>query len=301
MAVRTRSLVLLFLALASGGAAAWLSLGYLRRQTQPLLSAGSVSGKAVVAAKDLPVGTVVTENDVRLVDWPGNALPPGLISSPQDAIGRGVLSGVRLNEPFLETKLAPRGTGGGMPVLITDKMRAMSIRVDDVIGVAGFVLPGTRVDVLLTVPGAPVASEPTTKALLQNIQALAAAQSFQVDAQGKAQPVPVVTLLVTPEQAETLAMAAHQGRIQLTMRNILDTTLIRTTGARASSLFGPGRPVQGPLVQGYRRVPSVSAPRQSANEETIIEQFRGGERSLIRFSRPRQPDRDTAPETRENR
>lgn len=300
MAVRTRSLVLLFLALASGGLAAWLSLGYLRRQAQPLLSA-STSGKAVVAAKDLPAGAIVTESDIRLIDWPGNALPPGLLSAPQDAIGRGVLSPVRLNEPFLETKLAPRQAGlGGLPILITDKMRAMSIRVDDVIGVAGFVTPGTRVDVLLTA-GAPVATEPTTKVILQNIQALAAAQTYQTNAQGQAMPVPVVTMLVTPEQAETLAMAAQQGRIQLTLRNMLDTTLIRTTGSQASTLMSGvrARSTQAPVIQGVRRLP-VTAPRSPATEETIVEQFRGGERSLIRFSRPRQENRDTLPETREN-
>jgi pilus assembly protein CpaB len=298
MAVRTRSLVLLFLALASGAAAAWLALGYLRRQAQPLLNAQTAGSKAVVAARDLPVGAVITDRDVRLIDWPGNAIPPGLISSPQDAIGRGVVTTVRVNEPFLETKLAPRGGGGGMSVLISDGMRALSIRVDDVIGVAGFVVPGTRVDVLLTMAGGPAAPEPTTKAILQNIQALAAGQSYQKDAEGKPIPVPVVTLLVTPEQAETLAMAANQGRIQLTLRNILDTTFVRTTGARASGLLGTVRTAQGPMVQGYRRVPSVTAPRVPTNEETIIEQFRGGERSLIRFSRPRPPEQ---PDQREDR
>jgi pilus assembly protein CpaB len=293
----------LFLALASGGLAAWLALGYLRRQAQPLLNASSASGKAVVAAKDLPAGAIVTENDVRVIDWPGNALPPGLISDPQGAVGRGVLSTVRLNEPFLDSKLASRDAGvGGLPILITDKMRAMSIRVDDVIGVAGFVVPGTRVDVLLTVPGQPVASEPTTKAILQNIQALAAAQTYQTNAQGQAMPVPVVTVLVTPEQAETLAMAAHQGRIQLTLRNILDTTIIQTNGSVASNLMTGVRPrgSRAPVIQGVRRLP-VNAPRTPAMEETIVEQFRGGERSLVRFSRPRQPDRDSTPEQLENR
>ena len=118
MAVRTRSLVLLFLALASGVAAAWLSLSYLRRETRPLLSPTATAGKAVVAAKDLPVGATLTEQDVRVVDWPGNAVPAGLISSPQDAIGRGLMAPVRLNEPLLDSKLAPKGGGGGMAVII---------------------------------------------------------------------------------------------------------------------------------------------------------------------------------------
>ena len=299
MAVRTRSLVLLFLALASGGIAAWLSLGYLRREAQPLLSAQTVSGKAVLAARDLPVGTVVTERDLRVVDWPGNAIPPGLATNPQEVIGRGVMGPMRLNEPFLESKLAPRGSGGGMPTLITDKMRAMAIRVDDVIGVAGFVVPRTRVDVLLIASGQPVASEPTTKLLLQNIQVLAAAQTYQTDAQGTPQPVPVVTLLVTPEQAETLAMASNQGRIQLTLRNILDTAMIKTPGARASGLLS-GLRAGGPALAGtgYRRVPVRGTRPAPVVEETNIEVFRGGERSMIRFARPRPPQEPDQPEDR---
>ncbi len=287
MAVRTRSLVLLFLALASGGAAAWLSLGYLRRQTEPLLQSTSVAGKAVVTTKDLPVGAVVTEADLRVIDWPGNAVPPGLISMPEEAIGRGVLSGMRLNEPFLESKLAPRGTGGGMPILIAEGQRALSIRVDDVVGVAGFVVPGTRVDVLLTMESE-ATPEPQTRAILQNIQTLAAGQTIQVDVEGKPQQVPVVTLLVTPEQAETLALASAQGRIQLTLRNQLDTLSLRTTGARASTLFGPLRAVQPPQVLGFRRAAPTARPAP-ATEETIVEGFRGGERTLTRFTRPTPP------------
>jgi pilus assembly protein CpaB len=287
MAVRTRSLVLLFLALASGGAAAWLSLGYLRRETQPLLNSSTVAGKAVVATKDLPVGAVVTEADLRVIDWPGNAVPPGLISVPQEAIGRGVLSGMRLNEPFLDSKLAPRGTGGGMPILIAEGQRALSIRVDDVVGVAGFVVPGTRVDVLLTMESE-ATPEPQTRAILQNIQTLAAGQTIQVDTEGKPQQVPVVTLLVTPEQAETLALASAQGRIQLTLRNQLDTLSIRTAGARVSTLFGPLRAVQPPQVLGFRRAAPTARPAP-ATEETIVEGFRGGERTLTRFTRPTPP------------
>lgn len=296
MPLRTRSLALLFFALASGAAAAWLSLRYLRQEAQPLLNPSTASGKAVVAAKDLAVGTVVTDEDIRVVSWPGDAVPPGLILLPADVVGRGVLAGMRLNEPFLETKLAPRGKGGGLPVIITEGMRALSVRVDDVVGVAGFVVPGTRVDVLLTLTSQP-ASEPTTKAILQNLETLAAGQSIQVDAEGRPQQVPVVTLLVTPEQAETLTLASAQGRIQLTLRNAIDTLPIRTNGVRVGTLLGPGRPAQPPQVLGFRR--SAAAPRATApaTEETIVEGFRGGERTLTRFTRPVPPP-TTPPEER---
>jgi pilus assembly protein CpaB len=288
MAVRTRSLVLLFVALAAGSAAAWISLGYLRRQAQPLLSQTTAAGHAVVATKDLPVGTVVGESDVREVAWPGNAVPPGLLATKAEVVGRGVVTGMRLNEPFLETKLASRGTGGGMPILITEGMRALSIRVDEVIGVAGFVVPGTRVDVLFTMEGA-AAGEQVTKAILQNIQTLAAGQSTQVDADGRPQSVPVITLLVTPEQAETLALASTQGRIQMTLRNAIDTLPIRTAGARASTLFGAPRAAPtGPQPAGWRR--TAAPPRSPVAQETIVEGFRGGERTLFRFTRPKPSD-----------
>jgi pilus assembly protein CpaB len=287
MPLRTRSLALLLLALASGTAAAWLSLRYLRQEARPLLNPSASTGKAVVASKDLAVGTVVTDEDVRVVGWPGDAVPPGLITLPAEVVGRGVLAPMRLNEPFMEAKLAPRGSGGGMPVLITEGMRALSVRVDEVVGVAGFVVPGTRVDVLLTLTSGP-ASEPTTKAILQNLEALAAGQSIQVDAAGKPQQVPVVTLLVTPEQAETLTLAANQGQIQMALRNQLDTLPIRTNGARVSALLGPARAAQPPQVLGLRR--STVTPRAApATEETIVEGFRGGERTLTRFTRPTPP------------
>ena len=289
MAVRTRSLVLLFVALAAGGAAAWISLGYLRNQAQPLLRSSTASAVAVIASKDLPVGTVLKEEDVRLIGWPGDAIPVGLIRTKEEAVGRGLVTAVRLNEPFLESKLAPRGTGGGMPILITEGMRALSIRVDDVAAVAGFVVPGTRVDMLLTMT--PQGStEPVTKAIMQNLQALAAGQSIQVDAEGKPQQVPVLTLLVTPEQAETLALASGQGRIQMALRNALDTLPIHTNGARLTTIMGGPRPataLTGTAAQAWRRT-SPAAPTPVA-EETIVEGFRGGERTLTKFTRPKPP------------
>ena len=296
MAVRTRSLVLLFLALASGVTAAWLSLSYLRREAQPLLNPTAGVGKAVVAAKDLPVGATLTEQDVRVIDWPGNAVPAGLIANPQDAIGRGIMAPVKLNEPLLDAKLAPRGAGGGMAVIIEPGKRALSLRVDDVVGVAGFVQPNTRVDILLTMSATGTSGEPTTKAILQNISALAIGQTTQTNAQGQAQVVPVVTVLVSPEQAETLALASSQGRIQMAMRNQLDTLPIKTQGTRVSALLGPFRPAtQQPTVLGYRRggAAVTTSPRAAAVEETIVEGFRGGERSITRFSRTKPPeDRD---------
>jgi len=202
MASRSRPWLLLLFALITGGAAAWLALGYLRDQSTPL-SRGPSAGQAVVATKDLPVGALVTERDIRMIDWPGEAVPPGLLGSMEEVIGRGVVSTIRTNEPFLESKLAPKGTGGGLTNLIAEGMRALAIRVDDVVGVSGFVIPGTRVDVLLTMAKSPGSNETMTRILMQNVPTIAAGQTIQRDAEGKPISVPVITVLVTPEQAET--------------------------------------------------------------------------------------------------
>ena len=277
MAARSRTWLLLALALASGGLAAFLALRYLREQARPLLNQRTSVGQAVLASREIPIGTVVTDRDVRMVDWPGEALPPGFIGRPEDVIGRGVITPVRPNEPFLESKLAPKGAGGGLATIIEEGMRGLSVRVDEVIGVAGFVVPGTRVDVLLSM-SEETTKEPVTRAILQNIEALASGQIIQRDPEGKPMPVSVVTVLVTPAQAETLALASQQGRIQMTLRSALDTVEIQTTGARKSTLLSGERRPTGPT----RR----AVVRRSTPPTTIVEGFEGGQKSIRTFANP---------------
>lgn len=281
MAVRSRTWLLLALALASGGLAAFLALRYLREQARPLLNQRASVGQAVLASRDIPLGAIVTDRDVRAVEWPGDALPPGFIGQTEDVIGRGVITPVRQNEPFLETKLAPKGAGGGLSTIIEDGMRALSVRVDEVIAVAGFVVPGTRVDVLLSMDTEGPPKEPTTRAILQNIEALAAGQIIQRDPEGKPMPVSVVTVLVTPAQAETLALASQQGRIQMTLRSALDTTEIQTTGARKSTLMTGERRAVGPTRRAI--------VRRQAPTQTIVEGFEGGQKSIRTFANPVTP------------
>jgi pilus assembly protein CpaB len=274
---RPQPWLLLVLALGFGTAAAYLALSYIRNQTTPLLSAEAPRGQVLLAVKDLPIGAVVGEQDVRTVEWPGDAIPPGFLSVPEEVVGRGVITPVKLNEPLLEGKLAPKGTGGGLPTIITEGMRALSVRVDEVIAVAGFVIPGTRVDVLLTKA---VGGENVTRAILQNVQILAAGQSIQIDAEGKPQTVAVITVLLSPEQAEMLTLAANQGRIQMTLRNMLDTVRVVTPGARADALLRVGgRRTSRPRPRVSARAATV--PRQT---ETIIEVFRGGQKTLTKFN-----------------
>lgn len=274
---RMRSFVILILALVSGALAGLMALQYLRSSSTSLM-AESPKGRAAVASRDIDVGTVLTPADVKIVEWPGATLPAGYISTSQLAVGRGLTRSVQTNEPFLESKLAPKGAGGGLSVTIAEGMRAVSVRVDEVVGVAGFVLPGTRVDVLLTLDKSSRSNEPLTQVLLQNIQTLAAGQQVQQDKDGKPKTVPVITLLVTPDQAETLTLAANQGRIQLALRNTLDTLSTSTTGARLGGLFGGEPPA--PVVHRAAVVRTVIPVR---DDSTVVEVYKGGARSLLKF------------------
>lgn len=271
--------LMLLLALTSGGLAAYLALRYLRQQATPLL-AEVRKGEVVLAVRDLPVGHMVQEGDVKVVGWPGEALPEGYLGSTAGALGRGVIVPLHPNEPLLESKLAPKDGGGGLPVAINEGMRALSVKVDEVISVAGFVVPGTRVDVLLTMAAPDASGETVTKVILQNVQALAAGQSIERDKDGRPQPVGVLTVLVTPEQAESLALASNQGKIQLALRNTLDTLHIKTDGARANSLLSmrPAAPSGSRPNRGPRAV--APTPRSA---ETVIEGYNGGVRTLLKF------------------
>lgn len=277
-----RLLIVLLLALVCGGSAAYLAVNYMGQSTAPVAAAQTRTGQLAVAARDLPLGTVLRAEDVRLIDWSGGALPAGYANSAAVVVGRGLITPVAMNEPLLTTKLADKEAGGGLPIVIPEGMRAVSVKVDEVIGVAGFVTPGTRVDVLVTMAPGVDKQTNVTRVILQNIQTLAAGQTVQRDVEGKPQTVTVITLLVTPEQAERLTLASSDGRIQLALRNTLDVTETRTPGMRAATLVGGGtgaapaaRAVQ---IRGRGR---PSAPRQTG---TVVETFRGGERTLSTFS-----------------
>jgi pilus assembly protein CpaB len=271
---------MLALALCSGIVAALLALKYLRERTTPLMAAEPKRTNIVLSAKSLPVGAVVTEKDVKLVGWPGDALPAGYIRSVKDAVGRGVITPVAENEPLLEAKVSTKDAGGGLPIIIRDGMRAISVRVDEVIGVAGFVLPGTRVDVLLTLDKNTGRPQAITKTLLQNVQILAAGQSVTRDKEGKPQTVTVRTLLVSPDNAELLTLATKEGRLQLALRNQLDTLPVYTAGARADKL-SPGADPGSSRPQRTR----AATPTPKANP-TVVEGYRGGERTLTTFQKP---------------
>lgn len=253
----------------------------------------------VAAAKDLGLGTLLKAEDIKMIDWPGD-VPPQAIRKPEDAIGRGIVGNMVAGEPILESRLAMRGAGAGMAAMIPKGMRAMAVRVNEVVGVAGFVVPGMRVDLIINaVPptGAPANSGNMAKILLQNIEILSAGQNIQKDAEGKPIPVPVVNILVTPDQAEVLSLVTNDARIQLVLRNPMDTEVAVTQGtsmgAILSSALGgkpaplttaPAAPRRAPTPSPRPPAPVVEAAKPAPPPQPIvIEVITGSARRESRF------------------
>jgi pilus assembly protein CpaB len=218
--------------------------------------------KLLVAARDLEIGTLIKDSDLRAGAWVG-ALPKGALAKTDAVVGRGVVSVIYEGEPIMESRLAPAGSGGGLAATIKHGMRACAVKVDEVVGVAGFVVPGMRVDVLASgvPPGAPASDGPKVKTLLQNIEVLSAGTNIQKDNEGKPVQVQVVNLLVDPEQAELLSLASNQTKIQLALRNPLDTENAKTPGIAMARLFADvNTPAAKPPAARIAR-PPAPAPR----------------------------------------
>ncbi|MGP8244922.1 MAG: Flp pilus assembly protein CpaB [Bryobacteraceae bacterium] len=207
---------------------------------RPSASKAAASTTQIVqAAHDLEMGAVIHDDDVKLAEWSGN-VPAGATAHKEDVIGRGVLTTIYAREPVISSRLAPPGAGGGLAAMIPHGMRAVAVRVNEVVGVAGFVTPGMHVDVLIsgTSPYADQRMGTQTRTMLQDIEVLSAGQDFKKDAEGKPLPVQVVNLLVNPEQAEELSLASSQTQIQLVLRNPLDRDATKTPGTAVARLFG---------------------------------------------------------------
>lgn len=211
------------------------------------------------AAAALSVGQEIKPADVKLVSIPRDRFPTGGFEKAEQVVGRPVISNILLDEPVMAGRLAERGSGFGLAPLIPTGMRAVTVKVNEVIGVAGFLISGMRVDVLVTMrPSGEGGAR--TNTVLQNIVVAAAGQQIQPDATGKAVNVPVVTLLVSPDQAEALTLAGNEGRIQLVLRNSGDQSVARTRGSEVGDLYAPSRPVAVPV----RRAASPKAPVAAA-------------------------------------
>ena len=253
---RIRVFIVLALAVAAGGTFAYGTYQYIQSVPKNAAVTSSIPTSAViVAANDLQIGAELKQEDLRAIQWPSNAVPAGAFGKPEDLIGRGLIMPVMTNEPFMPSKLAAKDAGAGLPPVIPEGQRALSVRVNDVVGVAGYVLPGTRVDVVATVNPTQQQTDITSKVILTNVQVLAAGTKIEQDEKNKPIQVSVVTLLVNPDEAERLTLASTEGKIQLALRNPLDKSAPTTHGIRPAGLMGSGAPVR-------RVASSNSAPRQ---------------------------------------
>jgi pilus assembly protein CpaB len=250
------------------------------------------SNKLVVAAHDLQVGTLIHDYDLTETPWSG-AIPEHAAKTRQDAIGRGVIATIYENEPILDHRLAPKAAGAGLAATIPVGMRAVALRVNDVVGLAGFVLPGMRVDVLVA-GGAPGSSQSFTgtlcRTVLQNIEVLSSGTKLEQNVEGKPESSQVVNLLVTPDQAEILNLASTETKVQLVLRNPLDTHEQTTHGTSVAALFGqPIRPVPEPVAFNVSPVrPVVIPPVVHTPGLATIEVFSGTRRSEQVFELPQE-------------
>jgi pilus assembly protein CpaB len=256
---RTRLLMIGVLALALG---AFVSLlVYKNLQSKSAATENGVD--VIVAANDIQVGARIEEHDVRLAKFPVSDLPAGAYVKRSQVLGRGVVVPITKGEFVLPTKLAPENAGSGLPSLIPPGMRAVSVRVNEIVSVAGFVTAGTRVDVLLT--GTPNGgTEPQTTTVLQDVAVIAAGNRLERTATGEAQNTPVITLLVSPDDAQRLTLASSEGHIQLSLRNPLDTKQDDVAASNAKGLFKGGTvsvtPVPTVHIHTERKPTKMEAP-----------------------------------------
>ena len=272
---RTRMVVLAFISLSLSVVVAFAAYRMLESRMNPVAR----TGRVVVSTKKLSLGARITAEDLRVVDWPASAPLEGGFGDPKIVVGRGVLVPLVPNEPVLESKLAPKDAGFGLSSVIPDGMRAVAVKVNEVIGVAGFVLPGSRVDVILT--GSPTErnATDTSKVILENVQVLAAGTHLEPDARGTPQDVAVVTLLVAPQDAQKLALASADGRIQLALRNPLDLQHRDPVAVKKAALY-VGSAVPSPLPTRVARKVDPPAPVKT---DLSIELIQGSKRETWRF------------------
>ena len=246
--------------------AAVASLGMYRVVSRRPAGDGSTmkTVDVVVASHPLKLGAMLTTDHVKLVKWPADAQVPGAFAKVEDVVGRGLISDLGENEPVTATRLAPREAGAGLPPSIPPGMRAVSVKVNEVIGVAGFVVPGTRVDVMVTLANRQAQQqESVTRVVVSNAQVLTAGTRYDQENAKDGKPIPstVVTLLVSPEDGERIALAQSEGQLMLTLRNPLDTSPTATTGIRTGGLLGQPAATPAPA--------STSAPRASAPAKPV--------------------------------
>lgn len=281
--VRTRMLMVAVVSLLLSVVVTLLAYNVLRTR----LGSAEETVPVIVAAEKLGLGLRLAEPHLRTLRWPKQAVPEGSFSDPARVIGRGVVMPMAANEVILDYKVSPEeGAGTGLSWAIPEGLRAVAVKVNEVIGVAGFVLPGTRVDVIWSGSADQQNVIDTSKVILENVQVLTAGTNVEQDAKGTPQNVPVVTLLVTPEDAQKLALVGDpSGRVQLALRNPLDLRQINPAAVKKSALFaghsGGAEMAGPPAVRAARRAAgSANAPSVRA---LTVELIQGDKRETRTF------------------
>src|SRR3989441_7857621 len=269
---RTRLLIIGFLALALGAFVSYTVYNQLQAKRGTSDPGVDVGG----AGSEITVGAKVEDKDIKVMKFPAANAPPGYYSKPRQVLGRGVILPIGKGEFVLPNKLAAENAGYGLPGLIPPGMRAVSVRVNEVVGVAGFVQPGTRVDVLLT--GNPGSGQQQTTTVLENVGVIAAGQRLERNAAGEAQMAPVITLLVSPDDAQKLTLASTEGRIQLSLRNPLDTRQESLGSVKTDSLY---RNLSAPVVRP--KIRKTAVPVTPVPGFYTIEVIRGNKKEEDKF------------------
>jgi pilus assembly protein CpaB len=261
---RRRGLFFLTAAVVLGLVAAYLA----HRSTRSAEPTEVAMAKVVVARLDVPTASTLDALGLAMVEWPREHVPTGALGSVEAATGRVARRPIAAGEPILESALFERGTGGGLGAVIEPSRRALSVKVDSVIGVAGFVKPGSRVDVLTTLRRVDQEkATPYSKVILQDVRVLAVDQKLEEARDGKPELVSVVTLEVDPAQAEHLIYAAHEGRLQLALRTHGDADMVETTGANVADVLGERRET--------RQLAAAPQARVAARAGTRVQVLRG--------------------------
>jgi pilus assembly protein CpaB len=279
-----KAVVMLILSVVIGLGATILAAGWIAQQGQV------ASSKVVVAAADIQLGSRLNSQMLKMVDWPSGSIPPGAITKAEPLEDRVVKTSILRGEPILEAKLAPVGTKGGLSAVIPEGKRAMTVRVNDVIGVAGFALPGNYVDIVVNtqLDGAGSASRQISKIVLENILVLAVAQEANRD-ETKPRVVNAVTLEVTPEQAEKLDLARSVGTLSLVLRNQVDKEGVETRGIMKPQLLAGDNFRPEPEKKEVKPVRAVAAKKKPAVAVTVaaskdtVEVIKGVHKSNVEF------------------
>ncbi len=262
--------IAIFAALFFGFIAAYGIHNFLRQQREAAKSLRLATQDVVVATKEILPGATISNAMVKTVSWPKNSLPVGYFAAPKEAVGKVIMHKTLAGEPVTKSKLT--GEGAGLTVRLTPGYRAMAVKVDEIVGVSGFIAPNDRVDVITTVerPGKKSRNQKVSKIVLQNKRVLSVAQKIERE-KDEPKVVRSITLEVTPEEGEKLSLASHQGKIILALRPVGDQNMVRTRGSTMSDLLGVAQTRKRATSKGYTPRQKYKVEVYMGNQKTVQE------------------------------